>query len=106
MYVNLQVHLVNDKTKIRIGVGHYGRNCTEFFLVGTKGNAPSFTSLRLTDIPTAFMAPVKEHSAKPEEFFGIADRLGEALGGQRLELFARQRRKEWVSWGAEVSRNL
>jgi len=27
-----------------IGVGHYGRNCTEHFLIGVKGNAGSFTS--------------------------------------------------------------
>ena len=96
------VKSTNERSKIRIGVGHYGRNCTEFFLVGTKGKAPSFTALGLTDVPTAFLAPVGEHSEKPEEFYGLADRLGDALGGRRLELFARQRREGWESWGLEV----
>ena len=69
--------------------------------MGTKGKAPSFTALGLTDVPTAFLAPVGEHSEKPEEFFAIADRLGDALGGNRLELFARNRREGWESWGSE-----
>jgi N6-adenosine-specific RNA methylase IME4 len=88
--------------KIRFGIGHYGRNCTEHVLVCRKGNAPSFTALGLTDIPTAFHSPPKAHSEKPETFYTMADRLGEALGGSKLELFARCDRSEWVSWGAEV----
>lgn len=50
--------------KIRFGVGHYGRNCTEHVLVCQKGNAPSWTALGLTDIPTAFQAPPAAHSKK------------------------------------------
>ena len=32
----------------------------------------------------------------------MADRLGDALGGQRIELFARCPRPGWESWGAEA----
>ena len=88
--------------KIRFGIGHYGRNCTEHFLVASRGNAPSWTSLALTNIPTAFLAPVGDHSQKPDAFYQIAKRLGAALGGQPLELFARQRRPGWTAWGAEL----
>ena len=88
--------------KIRFGIGHYGRNCTEHVLVCRKGNAPSFTALGLTDVPTAFHAPPKAHSEKPENFYAMAERLGGALGGSKLELFARCDRPGWVSWGAEV----
>lgn len=91
-----------DGTKIRFGLGHYGRNCTEHFLVGRRGKAKSFTSLGLTDIPTAFMAPVGKHSQKPEKFYKMADRLGDALGGQRIELFSRCPRPGWENWGAEA----
>jgi N6-adenosine-specific RNA methylase IME4 len=97
----VKVTLAGDK--IRFGIGHYGRNCTEHVLVCRKGNAPSFTMLGLTDIPTAFHAPPKAHSEKPEAFYTMAERLGEALGGEpKLELFARCDRPGWVSWGAEV----
>ncbi|NJM74691.1 MAG: DNA methyltransferase [Acaryochloridaceae cyanobacterium RU_4_10] len=90
--------------KIRFGIGHYGRNCTEHLLICRKGNAPSFTALGLTDIPTAFHAPPCAHSEKPEAFYGMAERLAEALGGDRIELFARQARPGWQVWGAESGR--
>lgn len=91
-----------DGTKIRYGLGHYGRNSTEHFLVGRKGKVKTFTALGLTDIPTAFLAPVGKHSQKPEKFYQIADRLRDALGGQRIELFSRYPRPGWESWGAEA----
>jgi N6-adenosine-specific RNA methylase IME4 len=52
--------------------------------------------------PTAFHSPPKAHSEQPEEFYTIADRLGDTLGGPKLELFARQARPGWVGWGAEA----
>ncbi|MBW4547698.1 MAG: hypothetical protein KME25_25135 [Symplocastrum torsivum CPER-KK1] len=96
------VKVSKDGSKPRIGVGHYGRNCTEHFLVATKGKPGSFTKLGLRDIPNVIFSPRTEHSRKPEEFFTIANRLGEALGGQRVELFARAARYGWEVWGNEV----
>jgi len=77
-------------------------NCTEHFLVATKGKPGSFSALGLRDIPSVIFSPRTEHSCKPEEFFTIANRLGEALGGQRVELFARAARYGWDVWGNEV----
>ena len=99
----LKMTLAGDK--IRFGIGHYGRNCTEHFLVCRKGKAPSFTALGLTDVPTAFQAPPQGHSEKPDVFYRMAERLGSALGGQKLELFARNNRPGWRSWGAEAERS-
>jgi|GEM_PF-957036 len=96
------VKVTLDGSKLRFGTGHYGRNCTEHFLVGVKGKPKSFTGLGLTDIPNVISAPRTVHSRKPEEFFVIADRLGDVLSGPRLELFARVKRKGWECWGAEV----
>jgi N6-adenosine-specific RNA methylase IME4 len=92
----------SNEIKPRIGVGHYGRGCTEHFLVATKGKPKSFTHLGLTNISNVILAPRTEHSRKPEEFFVIANRLGDALGGSRIELFARELREGWDAWGAEV----
>lgn len=99
----VKVTLAGDK--IRFGIGHYGRNCTEHLLVCRRGNAPSFTALGLTDVPTAFHSPPKAHSEKPEVFYEIAERLGSAFGGQKLELFARSDRPGWRSWGAEAEQS-
>lgn len=96
------VKTTHNGSKPRLGIGHYGRNCTEFVLLGRRGKIPTFTDLGLTAMATAILAPVTEHSQKPEAFFAIADQLGTAIGGQRIELFARTTRPHWVSWGAEV----
>lgn len=92
-----------EDPKVNIGIGHYGRNCTEHWLVATKGKPGSFTSHGLTNVPNVIHAPRGKHSQKPEEFWAIADRLAEKLGGSNIELFARHRRSGWDAWGAEVS---
>lgn len=88
-----------------MGIGHYGRNTTEHFLVATKGNPGSFTNLGLTNIPNVIFEKRSQHSKKPQGFWTIADRLGEKLGGEKIELFARNIRPGWVTWGAEVQNN-
>ena len=94
---------VSKAGKPRMGGGHYGRNCTEHFLVGRKGNPPSWLSLGLTDIPNVFMAERTEtHSEKPPEFWAIANRLRSALGGPAIELFSRQNQEGWEAWGLEA----
>lgn len=94
-----------------IGMGHFGRNCTEHFLVATKGSPGSFSSHGLTNIPNVMFARRGQHSRKPDEFWAIANRLAQQLGGvgdslpeaNRIELFAREQRPNWQVWGAEVS---
>lgn len=86
----------------RMGIGHYGRNCAEFVLLGRRGQAPTFTALKVTDVLTVFMEPVGGHSVKPRALYAIADRVGEALGGGRVELFARAPRDGWTVWGGEL----
>jgi N6-adenosine-specific RNA methylase IME4 len=95
----------SHEIKPRIGVGHYGRGCTEHFLVATIGKPKSFFHLGLTNILYVILAPRTDHSRKPEEFFAIANRLGDALGGSRIELFARELREGWDAWGAPVEEN-
>jgi N6-adenosine-specific RNA methylase IME4 len=96
------VKVTKDSRTPHMGTGHYGRNCTEHFLVGARGKVKSFTSLGLTKTKNVIYAPRTDHSRKPEEFFVFANLLGDALSGQRIELFARKRREGWDSWGAEV----
>jgi N6-adenosine-specific RNA methylase IME4 len=91
-----------EAPKVNFGIGHYGRNCTEHWLVATKGKPGSFTSHGLTNIPNVIHAPRGKHSQKPEEFWVITDRIAEKLGGKNIELFARQRRSGWDAWGAEI----
>ena len=91
-----------QEPKVNFGIGHYGRNCTEHFLVATRGKPGCFTNHGLTDIPNVIFAPRSRHSEKPSEFWTVADRLASKLGGEKIELFARTKREGWDAWGAEV----
>jgi len=81
-------------------VGHWLRNCTEHCILATKGKPNSFKYLgTLTNQPTVLRARRREHSRKPEEFFKLVDSL---CSGEKLEMFARERRSGWDTWGDEV----
>lgn len=53
--------------------------------------------------PTHFTASVRRHSQKPEQFYDLVERVSPA---PRLELFARQKRLSWSSWGNEVASDI
>jgi len=82
--------------KPSIGMGNYFRGSTEHILFGVKGSL----SLLRNNVGTWFSAPRPgRHSAKPPEFFQLVE---ECSPGPWLEMFAREQRPGWVSWGAEV----
>lgn len=83
--------------KPKIGLGHYLRNQTEHFLLCVRGN-PTIT---LTYQSNVIMAPVREHSRKPDEFYALVESL---CPGSKVELFAREPREGWARWGAETEK--
>ena len=86
----------------RIGTGHWLRNCTEHCMLATFGKVKSFSHLKkLTNEPTILHAQRREHSRKPEEFYHLVDKL---CDGKKLEMFARQKRSGWDSWGNEIDK--
>ncbi|WP_016896125.1 MT-A70 family methyltransferase, partial [Mycobacteroides abscessus] len=85
--------------KPRLGLGNYLRNSTEHLLLGTKGSAP----VRFRAQPTWLFAPVQDHSHKPEEVYGVIERLSD---GPYLELFARRPRHGWHVWGNQIDSHI
>ena len=84
--------------KISFGTGYILRSASEPFLIGTIGKPKTARNIR-----SAFLAQAREHSRKPEEAFGLAEAL--VPGAQRrLELFSRQTRPGWDTWGNEVGK--
>ena len=81
--------------KPRLGMGYYYRNCTEFVLFGVKGNLRTLSRSE----PNYFEAPIGKHSEKPGIFYNIVERNSPP---PRVELFARNTRLGWDSWGSEV----
>lgn len=80
------------------GVGFYFRNVTELVLFGVRGkNARTLAPGRRQ---VNFLKTQKrEHSRKPDEFFGLVESCSP---GPFLELFARGARPGWTGWGDQA----
>ena len=93
--------------KGHLGLGYILREVSEPFVIATRG-APRFTGKARGKIEAGADLSFdglarREHSRKPEEFFRF---IHEALREIRrpCELFARQRRRGWDSWGDELDK--
>ena len=77
-------------------MGNYFRGSTEQILFGVRGSL----LLKRKNVGTWFEAKRgKKHSAKPDEFYKLIESCSP---GPRIDMFARQERKNWSTWGAEV----
>ena len=83
--------------KDRMGTGAWLRGQTEHCIMAVRGNAV----VTLTNQTTALLAPMRQHSRKPAEFYTVVEAL---CPGNKCELFARQQRVGWTSWGTEPNR--
>ena len=81
---------------LAFGTGYSLRNCHETFLIGAFGR-PKIAS---RSVRSVIMAPVREHSRKPEEAYTAARAL--IPEGRAADLFARQSRPGWEAWGLEA----
>lgn len=79
-----------------LGLGFFFRGDTEHVIFGVRGNAGIPASLRVSN---HFAATKGRHSAKPDRFYEIVERVSPE---PRLELFARRRRFGWDVWGNEA----
>lgn len=87
-----------DKSgKVRMGLGDWLRGATEHCILAVRGK-PIVT---LTNQTTGLLAQVREHSRKPDEFYRLVESL---CPGTKLEMFSREKREGWTSWGAEVGK--
>ncbi|TFH67034.1 MAG: DNA methyltransferase [Gemmatimonadales bacterium] len=88
-----------EKGTAYCGLGSYTRSGTEFCLLGLRGRMPRHS----TNVKQVITSPVTKHSRKPEEIFSELDLLWPASKHpHRLELFSREPREGWVTWGNQV----
>jgi N6-adenosine-specific RNA methylase IME4 len=78
------------------GMGWYFRGATEHVLYATRGKAKIPSDRRESNV---ILAPKSRHSAKPDAFMELVERVTD---GRRIELFARNTRPGWASWGNEI----
>ncbi|BAT56697.1 adenine-specific DNA methyltransferase DmnA (plasmid) [Nostoc sp. NIES-3756] len=94
--------VTKDGTKTHLGTGHWLRNCTEHCALAVRGNVKAFAGCTLSNQSTILHAPRREHSRKPSSFFELVDNLCSNM--TKLEVFARESRQGWDSWGDEVNK--
>jgi N6-adenosine-specific RNA methylase IME4 len=88
--------IIWDKEKI--GTGFWARAQHEVLLIGTRGDVPA--PAPGTQPPSVIRAKPGAHSEKPGIFAEIIEGLFPTV--PKLEMFARQQRKGWSTWGNEV----
>jgi len=79
------------------GLGLTTRANAEYVLLGRRGNARR----EAKDVRQLIVAPVREHSRKPDEIY---ERIERYCCGPYLELFSRQSRPGWTTWGQEATK--
>ncbi len=84
-------------TKLAFGPGYAYRSAAEFWLLGSIGK-PNYRS---NSIRNLIIAPVREHSRKPDEMRKMCEQQFDA---PRIELFARQSAPGWMAWGNETTK--
>src|SRR5690606_20840094 len=77
------------------GVGFYFRNATELVLFGVRGKAARTLDPGRAQV-NLIASRKREHSRKPDELYELIERCSRY---PYLELFARNRRPNWVQWG-------
>jgi N6-adenosine-specific RNA methylase IME4 len=89
------VKTTKDGTGFPIGCGYWTRANPELCLLATR-RRPQRISRSVRQL---ILAPRRAHSQKPE---AVYERIESLVAGPYLELFARNCRPDWASWGHEV----
>ncbi len=83
--------------KLRWGTGFRLRSVCEPFLIATRGQPKS--ARNVTNLVDGL---AREHSRKPDEAYKAAEAM--MPDARRVELFSRQARPNWDTWGNESSK--
>jgi len=90
--------------KDRIGLGQYFRGITEHCLFGVKGRLPyKIINNKRQQGKTVIIAPKTRHSSKPYEMKEMIEKVSYP---PYIELFAREKSRNWHTWGNEVSSDI
>lgn len=81
--------------------GYYFRMFHELILIATKGQLPIPESENR--VPSIINHPYDgKHSKKPEMFYDLIEKMYPHKGLNKIELFARNNREGWDSWGNQT----
>jgi N6-adenosine-specific RNA methylase IME4 len=92
-----QIDLFRDEGDALMGMGYWTRANSEPCLLATRGKPKRLSAA----VRMGIIEPRREHSRKPE---CVHDRIQSLVAGPYLELFARQSRHGWTTWGNEATK--
>ena len=98
-WVKLKAHTRGGlwgENDFHLGLGYTTRHNAELVLLGRRGNPTRLAC----DVRELVIAPVREHSRKPNEVYARIERY---CPGPYLELFARGSRPGWDVWGDQAT---
>lgn len=82
------------------GMGFWTRSNVEICLLATKGHPQR----KARNIHQLVITPVEHHSKKPDIVY---NKIEELMGDlPRIELFARQKKAGWDTWGNEIEKDI
>ena len=84
--------------KDKIGMGYHARNQHGLLLIAKKGELPPPKDSERS--PSVIYSAREDHSLKPAEFYTLIEKGYPDL--PKIELFCREPREGWTSWGNEV----
>ncbi len=79
------------------GTGYVLRSASEPYLFASRGKP----RVAVRNVRNLIVAPLREHSRKPDQMHDDLERMFPDV--VRLELFARQSREGWLTWGNQRS---
>ena len=78
------------------GLGYWTRANVEQCLLATRGTPQRHAK----DVRRLIISPRREHSRKPDSIY---DRIERLVDGPYLDMFSREKRPNWDSWGNQTS---
>ncbi len=90
-----QARVSHDKW--HMGMGYWTRANPEMCLMGTMGSPQRIDR----GVRQLVIDPIREHSRKPDRIYNDIELL---IEGPYLELFARNKRENWTSWGNQTEK--
>lgn len=87
---------------VKPGSGFYVRGRHELLLICTRGSFTPLDAHISPPIGSVISASIGNHSSKPDDFYGVIERLYPDCN--YLELFARRQRDGWKGWGYDSPR--
>ena len=87
--------------KVKMGMGKTSRRQVELLLLFKFKKSPGIAAHDVSEHMEYVEELAREHSRKPDESYKRIERF---CGGPRLEIFARQSREGWMTYGNEASK--